>query len=84
MVITQEYGDLTIGKMKVAEFQGSKALLKSSNGDAGRRKRVSPLLDAVPSGDVPLEILRHRMRASNSNEEALEIQRKIRQMEKVI
>ncbi len=69
--------------MKVAEFQGSKALLKS-NGDADRRKRVSPLLDAVPSGDVPLEILRHRMRASNSNEEALDIQRKIRQMEKVL
>jgi len=74
----QEYGDLTIGKMKVAEFQG-KISKPATNG----RKFVSPLLDAVPSGDVPLEILRHKMTGANSIEEVGEYQRKIRQMEKV-
>lgn len=73
----QEYGDLTIGKMKVAEFQG-KISKPATNG----RKFVSPLLDAVPSGDVPLEILRHKMTGANSIEEVGEYQRKIRQMEK--
>ena len=74
----QEYGDLTIGKMKVAEFQG-KISKPATNG----RKFVSPLLDAVPSGDVPLEILRHKMSGANSIEEVGEYQKKIRQMEKV-
>ncbi|XP_046633726.1 legumain-like [Daphnia pulicaria] len=74
----QEYGDLTIGKMKVGEFQGKGKAPMASNG----RKRVSPLLDAVPSGDVPLEILRHKLRKMNSSPGSAEIQRKIRGIEK--
>lgn len=76
----QEYGDLSIGKMKVAEFQGNGKSPVASNG----RKRVSPLLDAVPSGDVPLEILRHKLRKGGSNEETSDIQRAIRGIEKVL
>lgn len=80
-LIVQEYGDLTIGKMKVAEFQGKGVKpAVASNG----RKFVSPLLDAVPSGDVPLAILRNQMKTTNSNEEAADIVKKIRQIEKVI
>ena len=78
-ILSQEYGDLTIGKMKVAEFQGNSKAPVASNG----RQRVSPLLDAVPSGDVPLEILRHKLRKSGSNEESSDIQRAIRGIEKV-
>lgn len=67
--------------MKVAEFQGkaSKQPVASNS-----HKHVSPLLDAVPSGDVPLEILRRQMSASNSDEEINDIKRKIRLIEKVI
>ena len=78
-ILSQEYGDLTIGKMKVAEFQGNSKAPVASNS----RQRVSPLLDAVPSGDVPLEILRHKLRKSGSNEESTDIQRAIRGIEKV-
>ncbi len=66
--------------MKVGEFQGKGKAPMASNG----RKRVSPLLDAVPSGDVPLEILRHKLRKTNSSPESDEIQRKIRGVEKVV
>ena len=65
--------------MKVGDFQGKAKAPVASNG----RKRVSPLLDAVPSGDVPLEILRHKLRKSNSSPESVEIQRKLRGIEKV-
>lgn len=75
----QEYGDLTIGKLKVAEFQGKVRAPAAPNG----RERVSPLLDAVPSGDVPLEILRHKLRKSASNQESSAVQRAIRGIEKV-
>ncbi|KAI9561023.1 hypothetical protein GHT06_011979 [Daphnia sinensis] len=74
----QEYGDLSIGKMKVGEFQGKAKAPVASNG----RTRVSPLLDAVPSGDVPLAILRHKLLRSNSSPESADIQRKLRRIEK--
>lgn len=64
--------------MKVSEFQG-----KNNKPATNGRKFVSPLIDAVPSGDVPLEILRRKMESSNSVEEVGEFQRKIRQIEKV-
>lgn len=70
---------MTIGKMKVAEFQGRKkgpALMSNE-------RRVSPLSDAVPSGDVPLEILRRRLERSKSEKETNELQAKIRQLHKV-
>ena len=78
--LSQEYGDLKIGKLKVAEFQGREKAASASNG----RRFVSPLLDAVPSGDVPLEILKHKARLSGSNGEAEAVQRKIHHMEKVL
>jgi len=74
----QEYGDLEIGKLKVAEFQG----YTNTTGTNGKKvARISPLLDAVPSGDVPLEILRQQLKWSSSHE-AADIQRKIRHTEK--
>lgn len=63
----------------MAEFQGKAKAPTALNG----RERVSPLLDAVPSGDVPLEILRHKLRKSGSNEETTQVQRAIRRIEKV-
>lgn len=74
----QEYGDLKIGKLKVAEFQGREKAVSVSNG----RRFVSPLLDAVPSGDVPLEILKHKARLSGSNGEAEAVKKKIHHIEK--
>lgn len=74
----QEYGDLKIGKLKVAEFQGRDKAVSVSNG----HRFISPLLDAVPSGDVPLEILKHKARLSSSNEETETVQRKINHMQK--
>ena len=77
--IFQEYGDLEIGKLKVAEFQG----YTNTTGTNGKKvAHISPLLDAVPSGDVPLEILRQQLKWSSSHE-AADIQRKIRHTEKV-
>lgn len=63
----------------MAEFQGKAKAPTAPNG----RERVSPLLDAVPSGDVPLEILRHKLRKSSSNEETGRVQMAIRKIEKV-
>ena len=65
--------------MKVGEFQGYKKQAAASNG----KTYVSPLLDAVPSGDVPLEILRQKLNSQNSANEIVDIQRQIRRIEKV-
>jgi len=74
----QEYGDLTIGKMKVAAFQGY------GNRSVYRNNRisVSPTIDAVSSGDVPLEILRRRLNSVNSQKESDEIQTQIHHLQK--
>jgi len=74
----QEYGDLQIGKMKVAAFQsyGNRSI------DPNNKNFVSPILDAVPSGDVPLEILRRQLNSVNSEKEISDVQRKIRHLQK--
>jgi len=78
----QEFGDLEIGKMKVAEFQGfGNATVAAVNGGM-KKAHISPLLDAVSSGDVPLEILRHQLKLSKSEKLTSDIERKIRHTEK--
>ena len=65
--------------MSVAEFQGYD---RPAENQLPSRK-FSPLDDAVPSGDVPLEILRRKLGYSNSDESSKDISRKIRHIEKV-
>lgn len=79
----QEYGDLTIGKMKVADFQGfAKRNTTATGSNETQRPRVSPVTDAVPSGDVPMEILWRRLKSAGSHQTATDIRRKIRHAEK--
>lgn len=81
----QEYGDLTIGKMKVADFQGfAKRNTTATGSNETQRPRVSPVTDAVPSGDVPMEILWRRLKSAGSHQTATDIRRKIRHAEKVV
>ena len=70
---------MQIGKMKVAAFQsyGNRSV------DPNNKNFVSPILDAVPSGDVPLEILRRQLNSVNSEKEISDVQRKIRHLQKV-
>jgi len=61
-----EYGDITLGKLPVGDFQGntsSKSLLFTPT------LEYDPTVDAVPSEEVALEILKRRI-ASSSREEA--------------
>ncbi|KAL4238849.1 hypothetical protein ACF0H5_003556 [Mactra antiquata] len=67
----QEYGDLSIGEMTVAEFQGTQA---AKNAQAPPK---DPCEDAVKSEDVPLEILRRSLNLVKSKEEAREIEIKL-------
>ena len=75
----QEYGDLAMGKMKVSEFQGYKKHAPASKA----KTYVSPLLDAVPSEDVPLEILRQNLKSETTIDGIEDIQRQIRHVEEV-
>ena len=65
--------------MKVAAFQGY------GNRSVNRNNRisVSPTIDAVSSGDVPLEILRRRLNSVNSQKESDEIRTQIHHLQKV-
>ncbi|XP_013404249.1 legumain-like [Lingula anatina] len=67
-----EYGDLSIAESTVAEFQGGKATPP---------KEYPPVpLDAVPSPDVPMAILYHRLEAAKTEEQREEIRQ---EMEKI-
>ncbi|XP_078090375.1 legumain isoform X2 [Mustelus asterias] len=60
----QEYGNLTLSHMKLNAFQGSrKAALNP-------RQPLPDIVDAVPSPDVPLEILKRKYISANSIEKA--------------
>lgn len=52
-----EYGDKSIGNMIVADFQGN---LTDTTLRFHSKKRVNPNIDAVPSEDVALEILKQK------------------------
>jgi len=67
-----EYGDLSMGQLKVADFQGYAAKTGKT-----ASVHVPAHLDAVPSGDVPLEILKHRVSEAETVEEQMEIQKEI-------
>jgi len=61
-----EYGDMTLRKMKVAEFQGNdtaSSLLFIPS------RKIHPGADAVPSEDVPLEILKRKIKMSSGDEQ---------------
>ena len=65
-----------MGKMKVGEFQGYKKHAAVSKTKA----YVSPLLDAVPSEDVPLEILRRKLKSQTTTDGIEFIQSQIRHL----
>ena len=70
-----EYGDLQVAQLKVADFQGS-----------GGKNKVSTAhfpsqLDAVPSGDVPLEILKRKLERADSLSEQVDILNQITTLE---
>ena len=54
-----EFGDTTIGRLPLGQFQGERP--SSGNDDI---PRVDPYLDAVPSHDVPLIIAQRRAKAA--------------------
>nr|BAF51711.1 tick legumain [Haemaphysalis longicornis] len=64
-----EYGDMSLGKLPVGEFQGEK----------GAQPIVVPEapLDAVSSRDVPIAILQHKLRKASSPAAKLSIRRKL-------
>ena len=71
--------------MKVADFQGfAKRNTTATGSNETQRPRVSPVTDAVPSGDVPMEILWRRLKSAGSHQTATDIRRKIRHAEKVV
>ncbi|KAH3845222.1 hypothetical protein DPMN_087497 [Dreissena polymorpha] len=71
-----EYGDLTIGQMTVAEFQGTQ-MGPARNDDPTDTDYCT---DKVKSEDVPLEILRRSLDLVETKQEAAEIQRKIEEI----
>ncbi|XP_060560340.1 legumain-like [Ruditapes philippinarum] len=77
----QEFGDMSIGDMTVAEFQG----MQAAKGDKFRKappRPKDPCEDAVKSEDVPLEILRRSLNLVESKEEAQELEAKIQAINK--
>ena len=67
-----------MGSMKVSEFLGGAK--KSKDVAANKKTGVSPKSDAVPSGDVPLEILKHKLMDSDSIKEKIALKKEIRDM----
>ncbi|XP_059178979.1 legumain-like [Physella acuta] len=63
-----EYGDLKMGNLKLADFQGN---LTSRTFNFGRGLPYHPTVDAVPSEDVKMEILKRKIRSDSSNQETL-------------
>jgi len=70
-----EYGDLTISKMTVAEFQGN----ETSKVKVPRSPR-SPLLDAVPAHQVELEILKRKLLAAPTVDERRQISERMNEL----
>ncbi|XP_041070235.1 legumain [Carcharodon carcharias] len=60
----QEYGNLTLSHMKLNAFQGSRKAALST------RQPLPDIVDAVPSPDVLLAILKQKYMAANNIEEA--------------
>ncbi|KAH7962127.1 hypothetical protein HPB52_014533 [Rhipicephalus sanguineus] len=66
-----EYGDLSIGKLSVSEFQGEKEV----------KPVVLPKVpyDAVSSRDVPIAVLRRKLARASKPEEKKSLKQKLRQ-----
>jgi len=76
-----EFGDLTIGKMSVSEFQGRKSSFSVTKKTF---RKNSEIIDAVPSFEVPLMILRKSLskaQSENSADKVIEIQKQIFKLE---
>ncbi|BFZ12376.1 hypothetical protein BsWGS_15414 [Bradybaena similaris] len=61
-----EYGDLKIGNLKVADFQGN---LTSRSLNFFPMLKYHPSLDAVPSEDVSMHILKKKIEKADGDEE---------------
>ncbi|XP_052766084.1 legumain-like [Mya arenaria] len=72
----QEFGDLSIGQMTVAEFQG----LQTAKRHFSEPTVKDYCADKVKSEDVPLESLRRSLNLVSSKEEAVNIQQQIEQI----
>lgn len=67
-----EYGDLSLGQMRVAEFQGNEVSTMKMP-----PKPRSPLEDAVPAQEVKLQILKNKLKAVKTQEERRRIAQEI-------
>ncbi|XP_071962580.1 legumain-like [Antedon mediterranea] len=71
----QEFGDMKMSKCKVGDFQGDEA------------KPLNPLpfapLNAIPSPEVPMAILYHKLEKASSLEEMQKIRHKIEDMKRL-
>ena len=61
-----EYGDVTIGRAPVGQFQGEARLAAD---EAGKRVARPPVTDAVPSHDVPLLIAEKKMQKAQTEQQ---------------
>lgn len=74
----EEYGDLDLGSLPVSYFQGYK-----SHKVAGSKNYLPPILDAVSSRDVHLEILKRQHEAATDMNLKRKLKFKIRRMQKL-
>merc|ERR1719219_1969047 len=70
--MVSQFGDLSMGKLKVGEFQGENDNDNNNMPLPGRCGR-----DAVPGPEVPKVILEKRLQLANTEEEKKEIQKKL-------
>ncbi|RWS31103.1 legumain-like protein [Leptotrombidium deliense] len=71
----QEFGDLSIGKLTLSEFQGEKKVFNEPN-----TFKSIEIIDAVPGPDVPLILAAKKAQKQRSNEMASMYQREYESM----
>ncbi|KAK3585993.1 hypothetical protein CHS0354_033110 [Potamilus streckersoni] len=74
-----EYGDLTIGDMTVAEFQGNQLSPVFLSNNIGTKEK-DPCDDGVPSEDVPLAILERKLEAATSQTQREQLEEQLRDL----
>lgn len=75
----EEYGDLDMGSLPVAYFQGYQSFVTSDSLD----QKIPPIEDAVSSRNVPLQILKNLYESAVDRKSRRTAQFKIRRMQKL-
>uniref|UniRef100_A0A8C4NIC2 legumain n=1 Tax=Eptatretus burgeri TaxID=7764 RepID=A0A8C4NIC2_EPTBU len=72
-----QFGDLSIGEMKVIEFQGNNKVPAAA---AASTVSTKPFEDAIPSPDVPLAILQRQLQKEENENLANTIRQKLHEL----